>query len=478
MSNNLPNGRGNATSAPVDSVRSTTEAFTILIGFSLYLTCGILGSTSFPFINLPSYILADSLPLSTIGTAGRLLVLAIAALLSLKFDLLQSKITVLAISSSYALGMLLTYSPEWMGFESEILLIIGEILRATHIALFVLWAEVLCRHDGKLTLLITAGGYCISYAIKAVLLDLSTETIVATLIILPILSGGVLSIFAGTDKSAGNGSLCEVAKRPLWKAVRSLPLKQYLGIGIFGLALPLATRAVGSSALGEGRQLTSLALVVVVGLFMFLMLRVPDSKRDVMVYRLTMPIIVAAILVIYAADTYGVVEAIVLEGTWVLYRTMATVAWCVFARRSGLPIGFALAASQIVLTICLALASPIGKLASAAFVAPVIIIGVAIVVTALASAFLLGENDYRDPEAQAAAAIEDSKELVERRAKECGISQQEQRVCELIVEGLPSEKIREELCIAQSTLKVHLRNIYSKTGVHSRNELVEYFRSR
>ncbi len=36
-------------------------------------------------------------------------------------------------------------------------------------------------------------------------------------------------------------------------------------------------------------------------------------------------------------------------------------------------------------------------------------------------------------------------------------------------------RIMQELCIAEGTVNYHARNIYSKTGVHGRQELVELF---
>ena len=37
--------------------------------------------------------------------------------------------------------------------------------------------------------------------------------------------------------------------------------------------------------------------------------------------------------------------------------------------------------------------------------------------------------------------------------------------------------IQERLCITESTLRTHLRNIYGKTSVHSRRELVDLLHS-
>ena len=41
------------------------------------------------------------------------------------------------------------------------------------------------------------------------------------------------------------------------------------------------------------------------------------------------------------------------------------------------------------------------------------------------------------------------------------------------MKGKNNAVIQELLCITESTLRTHLRNIYSKVSVHSRQELVD-----
>lgn len=52
------------------------------------------------------------------------------------------------------------------------------------------------------------------------------------------------------------------------------------------------------------------------------------------------------------------------------------------------------------------------------------------------------------------------------------LSERELEVLQLINSGLSNKKITEELFISMSTVKTHLRNIYSKLGVHSRTEAI------
>ncbi len=60
--------------------------------------------------------------------------------------------------------------------------------------------------------------------------------------------------------------------------------------------------------------------------------------------------------------------------------------------------------------------------------------------------------------------------------REWGLTDQETHICRLVVQGLDNVDVRSSLVIAQSTLSVHLRNIYRKADVHSRRELEDALR--
>ena len=62
--------------------------------------------------------------------------------------------------------------------------------------------------------------------------------------------------------------------------------------------------------------------------------------------------------------------------------------------------------------------------------------------------------------------------LVAATAERCGLSPREADVLQLLVAGDSTAQIQDKLCIAPGTFNYHMRNIYAKLGVHSRQELL------
>ena len=59
-------------------------------------------------------------------------------------------------------------------------------------------------------------------------------------------------------------------------------------------------------------------------------------------------------------------------------------------------------------------------------------------------------------------------------AERFGLSPREADVLRLLVAGESTAQIQEALCIAPGTFNYHIRNIYAKLGVHSRQELLVF----
>lgn len=86
--------------------------------------------------------------------------------------------------------------------------------------------------------------------------------------------------------------------------------------------------------------------------------------------------------------------------------------------------------------------------------------------------FLFTERDYVEL-TSLIGEVDVFDEACLRIVQEHGLSKREAEVLPLALRGRTAERIAGELCIAKSTADTHLRRIYGKVGVHSRQELID-----
>ncbi len=103
---------------------------------------------------------------------------------------------------------------------------------------------------------------------------------------------------------------------------------------------------------------------------------------------------------------------------------------------------------------------------------PYIIVACAGLATLFSFLFLFTERDFR------ALSLEVRKtdtfeEVCARLAKTAGLSSREAEILPFALRGRTGERIASEFYISKSTVDTHLRRIYQKCGVHSRQELID-----
>nr|WP_274381271.1 helix-turn-helix transcriptional regulator [Gordonibacter urolithinfaciens] len=59
-----------------------------------------------------------------------------------------------------------------------------------------------------------------------------------------------------------------------------------------------------------------------------------------------------------------------------------------------------------------------------------------------------------------------------------GLTEREQQIVTMIVDGQTLGGIAEELFITERTVKFHSKNAYDKLGVHNKKELMQMFSER
>lgn len=87
--------------------------------------------------------------------------------------------------------------------------------------------------------------------------------------------------------------------------------------------------------------------------------------------------------------------------------------------------------------------------------------------------FLFTERDFSALSRVVDAAVDNTEDVKKAIAQAAALSARETEVLSLALRGRTNERIAQELYIAKSTADTHLRRIYSKCGVHSRQELLD-----
>lgn len=65
---------------------------------------------------------------------------------------------------------------------------------------------------------------------------------------------------------------------------------------------------------------------------------------------------------------------------------------------------------------------------------------------------------------------------LEEVAREAGLTKRETEVTALLLEGRSLRIVQQELFISEGTARTHTKRIYAKLGVHSKQELIDYFK--
>lgn len=106
------------------------------------------------------------------------------------------------------------------------------------------------------------------------------------------------------------------------------------------------------------------------------------------------------------------------------------------------------------------------------YVTPYSVVVFAGILVLFSYVFLFTERDFGNLSeiVTSTDSLEDSCTAI---AKEYGLSEREGEILPFALKGRTSERISQELHISKSTVDTHLRRIYAKAGVHSRQELID-----
>lgn len=226
-----------------------------------------------------------------------------------------------------------------------------------------------------------------------------------------------------------------------------------------------------------------ISLIALIGTLFFF-----QSFTPTLLYRLSLPFMVAGLLLLAWLHTGSMAATMLTNASNIGFELFIFLALAQVCFRYDIDgvwmFSIVLAAASV--------ATALGRLAGVAFIqnfptgSPEANLTVALVVVGLVALSVLFVNDrivsrtfgtepnrHATAEESAHATMSYYEELVwrcQRIARNYGLTHREEEVLELLVQGFSNARIEENLVISRSTTKTHIRHLYEKLGVHSREE--------
>lgn len=469
----LPERRG-----PLFSTLSTIS----LIGLSTYLTwsiCRII-PTLFPS---PQELAAEIISLTDIphSFAYVLVLIVLGFFLLEKMKRVHKRIFAIALSVLLCIGTGLFYLSGWSENVIPAGIWIGSLIIATEMGLLLLWGEVYASLPIEQCCVNTAIAYVGAFASCIVIVQLSPAFCILIHTILPFISGFLLFVSYGeiNERSIGNTLGKSYASRESMR----LPLKFLIGFAILAF-LQLLTSDLSEHATSHTTELNSLIGGLISSVAATLLAFAFPRKKDFgAIYRIFMPaIIICVVLALIADPGAPPYEIYAVAACWAFFRIATWIMWCFLTNKLNISPFYMFAAGQIALSLggivekavkplLLVLPDPI----SALF--PIIII-----LSLVTGSILLNERHivelFTSSNAGSKRSAEQTPEqnpdkiAVQNAAAFFHLSQREQEIAEMIISGKDNSEIEKTLFIAPSTLKTHMRNMYSKCEVHNKQDLI------
>lgn len=350
--------------------------------------------------------------------------------------------------------------------------VLGMVLGALGSAgVALIWGELYSQVSRERAASSAAASFAIAAFIGYLIMNLRPTVAVAMTLLIPLASGAIL--WFSPRVWSGVAPVREIPGRP------SILYKWLLWAGAIAAAFGLSnalTETDVSAVFFTYYLLTAggVALAVV------LLDRFLPRKLDYgAVYRIIGPLMVAGLLLLaFPHARYLLFAQTSIDGAWVLVRMLTWIVLADLTPRLRMPaartFGWTLAAMSIGRQIGWQASNAAGEHSSDM---TFIIVAAAVLLTVLTASVLVNERDVVAIFSRSTPAPSDDPDDVWERtssaiAEKFTLSPKQQEVVLLLLQGYDNLYMQKSLYIAGSTLKAHLRDIYAKTGVHSRQELV------
>ncbi|MDR1421693.1 MAG: LuxR C-terminal-related transcriptional regulator [Coriobacteriales bacterium] len=483
--------------AAISGIRSNSAA---IVGYALMLTSEFVclhSATVLTQITLPSHALVSLFMMFLI--AGQVVLFAICALVVRTAPPRLLFVGSVGAGGLFSLGLVVIFflggtgSPEPLQASLHPLLLFAGACMGLGGGLFnLLWARVFSPlPTGQLYRQVIVC-YLVALLVYLVI-TLLPPLVIAPLMLVAIIGSTSLLVLTsqrplGYELRTATRPLLARAARTLWRPM--------LCTAIFGFMSGLMSQISGqeSVALTAFQQVSIIASLIVVGILLLPVLILKRPPDITSAYRIALPISAAGFLLlpfIWNA-LFGITNALVNMG----YMTVSILLWCSLVGTSAqtrLPM-------SLIFGCCFGatyLADFIGALIGYAFASSITQSVLTLAAVALASIYLLsmvslfifkGQRGGRDQKARITKAAmryddedpiflarpEDSfRQRCEALAHEAGLTQREEEMLLFLAQGRSIASISKLLYVTENTTKSHVRNIYHKLDIHSKQELID-----
>ena len=168
--------------------------------------------------------------------------------------------------------------------------------------------------------------------------------------------------------------------------------------------------------------------------------------------------------------------------SWTFFIIFAWEFWRILAEKSSMSPLVIFSFGSAFLTIFSLLGEALNSFAAFRGVGTMMLIAAICIATVLTSTFLLSDQKVREVVSDRAVPFDKNDSIscewcVDQAAQQINLTEREREIALYVLQGKDNTYIATQLFISSATLYTHLRNMYKKSHVHSKQEFVTYLRS-
>ena len=364
----------------------------------------------------------------------------------------------------------------------------GRVMFAATALMIVPWGEQLCRFSipGMLACAAASDAFAKAVVLAATILPAAAAAVLQTM--LPVLSLVVWIIL----QRCHPWSFVPFMHRRFRPCPSVTTACVLVGVGCFG-AIILLANSFSENKVDIPDETLSLVAGLVTSLAILVWARFGFRSISLtFAFRLMLPILVACIFIVFSIETgQQAYEVFMIGFSWTFFIVFAWALWGVVASASRATPACVFALGSAALSLCSLLSQVLKAVLAPMAGSGLVTSAVIILASVLVSTFLLNDQKLRvvarereeasdgaEGSGESGKSVEDiRRERANRAARVAGFTDREREIVLCVLQEKDNPSIVSELSISSATLYTHLRNIYRKSGVHGRRELVDWLDS-